>query len=51
MCPTEGYIFSTKRTNEEHSPVKGNVSKKLNNKATPPKTLQLKLNTGCQSAT
>ena len=36
--------LSTKRSNEECSLVKGNVSKKSDNKATPPKTLQLKLN-------
>ena len=43
--PLKDICLSTKRTNEEHSPVKGNVSqKKSNNKASPPKTLQLKLN-------
>ena len=35
---------SVKRSNEEHSPVEGNVTKKTNTKATPLKTLQLKLN-------
>ena len=33
-----------KRSNEDNSLVEGNVSKKTNTKATPPKTSQLKLN-------
>ena len=37
-------ISSFKRSNEDNSLMEGNVSKKTNTKATPPKTSQLKLN-------
>ena len=42
--PLKDTRFSTKSSNKKYNPVKENVSQKSNNKTTPPKTLQLKLN-------